>query len=78
MIAAEKAGCHGWLPDLRQGQAELVVYRVRLNTFTTVADKSIARALTTKKMAHAFEILHIKLHRNCISRCIYILIIGNE
>ena len=33
MIAAEKAGCHGWLPDLRQGQAELV-YRVRMNTFT--------------------------------------------
>ena len=45
---------------------------------TTVADKSIAHALTTKKMAHAFKILHINLHRNCISRCIYILIIRNE
>ena len=44
----------------------------------TVVDKNIACALTTKKMAHTFEILHINLHRNCISRCIYILIIGNE
>ena len=54
------------------------MYQERNSDILTVADKSIARALTTKKMAHAFEILHINLHRNCISRCIYILIIGNE
>jgi hypothetical protein len=39
-----------------------------------VADKSIAYALTTKKMAYAFKILHINLYKNCISKCIYILI----